>query len=92
MCILILYFPFIGAFFSGILGRYLGSKGSQFITTFFMFLNLLLSFIIFNSVIFNNNILHFIIWRINKFLIDKLIIIFNTISFQISNTIIFTLI
>lgn len=56
MYLLILYFPLIGSILSGFFGRFIGNKGSQFITTLFIFFNVLISIFIFKSVIFDSSV------------------------------------
>jgi NADH-ubiquinone oxidoreductase chain 5 len=55
MYLLVIYFPIIGAILSGFLGRFLGRKGSTFITTFCLFLSFLVSLFIFYEVGLSNS-------------------------------------
>jgi proton-translocating NADH-quinone oxidoreductase chain L len=50
MYLLIVFFPLIGAISSGLFGRFLGSTGSQIITTFGLFLSMLFSWYAFFEV------------------------------------------
>jgi NADH-ubiquinone oxidoreductase chain 5 len=43
MELLILYFPLMGSILSGLFGRFIGIKGSQFISTFFLLITFILS-------------------------------------------------
>jgi len=54
MYLLLILLPVIGSCFAGLFGKYLGSKGSVFLTTFCLFLSFLLSIFLFYEVIFFN--------------------------------------
>lgn len=59
MYLLILYFPFISFLIIGLFGRFLGTKGCNFIATFNMFFNFLLSFFIFYEVVLKGSVCFF---------------------------------
>ena len=51
---IIVFFPLLGSIISGFFGRYIGDRSSEIITTLFIFISAILSFIIFYEVIINN--------------------------------------
>jgi NADH-ubiquinone oxidoreductase chain 5 len=50
MYLLIIFLPLLASFISGFAGRFLGKKGTQFITTFLIFITGMLSFLAFYEV------------------------------------------
>jgi NADH-ubiquinone oxidoreductase chain 5 len=52
MCLLIVFLSLIGSGLAGLFGRYLGSKGSTFITTTCLFISLCISFFLFYEIVF----------------------------------------
>ena len=51
---ILIFLPLIGAILSGFLGRYIGDRNSEIITSLLVSISTLLSFIIFKEVILNN--------------------------------------
>lgn len=56
MYLLVLFFPFIGALITGLLGRYIGRSGSLIITTSCLFFSFIISLFIFFEVGLSNSI------------------------------------
>ena len=56
MYLLILYLPLISSISSGLLGRYLGERGSGIFSTLCIFLTFLISLNIFVEVLFYNSV------------------------------------
>jgi NADH:ubiquinone oxidoreductase subunit 5 (subunit L)/multisubunit Na+/H+ antiporter MnhA subunit len=56
MYLLVLFFPILGAFISGIFGRFIGRTGSIIITTTCLFFSFLISLFIFFEVGLSNSI------------------------------------
>ena len=57
MFLLILYFPLVSCISCGYFGHYLGNNGSSQIASYFMFITLIISFLLFKEVILNNSII-----------------------------------
>lgn len=62
MFLLILYFPLVSCISCGYFGHYLGNNGSSQIASYFMFITLIISFLVFKEVILNNNIITIILF------------------------------
>uniref|UniRef100_UPI0030029966 NADH dehydrogenase subunit 5 n=1 Tax=Cocconeiopsis kantsiensis TaxID=3082010 RepID=UPI0030029966 len=58
MYILLIFLPIVGSCFTGLFGRYFGSKGSAFITTVCLFISFLLSLFCFYEVSFANSFVY----------------------------------
>ena len=56
MYLLIVFFPLIGSFITGIFGRKIGKQGAVLITTTLVALSTLLSFFIFYEVVLSHSI------------------------------------
>ena len=66
---LIIFLPLLGSIISGLFGKYIGSRNSEIITSFFVTISAILSCIIFYNVIVNsysNNILLFSYFILNE--------------------------
>ena len=50
MILLIIFLPLIGSLFSGLFSRYMGRTGSSLLTTIIMFVNVILTVILFYKV------------------------------------------
>lgn len=56
MYLLILYFPLVSFLVLGLFGNFIGKKGANILSTFLIFLNVLISYFIFYEVVLQGSI------------------------------------